>query len=115
MKPHGVQIDSEEISEFVKAVLNGIHEGVPEGNLVSTPVKFQLGIKSKKGAGGSLKLFVAGIGAEGSKEEIARIEFEVDDMLTVFTNKFDKWSLSPSGKSFLEYLAKELQKPPADS
>lgn len=105
-----MQIDSEEISEFVKAVLTGIDAGLTEEYSIATPVKFQFGLKSKKDRGGKISLSIAGIGASRSNEDVARIEFEVDSVISVIISKIEEWRNTQTGKEFLELLAKEMQK-----
>ena len=106
-----MQIDSRELSEFVKAVLAGINGGMSDDNMVAGTVKFQIGLKSVTDKKGDITLKEVGIGGglggNRSNEEIARIEFEVDDMLTVGSRKFDEWGKTALGKAFFEYIAKQ--------
>lgn len=81
-----MKIDSDDLSEYIQAVLQGInkgiseeitHKGESETFSLSSPVKFSLGISSSLEAGGSVKIFVAGLHGEKQRKEDARIEFEV--------------------------------------
>ncbi|MBI2183523.1 MAG: hypothetical protein HYU39_01040 [Thaumarchaeota archaeon] len=74
-------IDSEEITEYVSAILDGIFgamtEGYGKGFFLASSIKIQLGIQNVGERDGTLKLMVAGVGGKRSKQENARIEFEV--------------------------------------
>ena len=109
-----MQIDSDEISEFVRAVLTGIDKGIPEDSAVSTSVKFQIGLKSQADKQGNVRLMIVGIGggagASRSSEEVARIEFEVDDVISVVMKKFDEWGKTTLGKQFVDYLRSQPAK-----
>ncbi len=109
-----MQIDSNEISEFVRAVLTGIDKGIPEDSAVSTSVKFQIVLKSQTDKQGNVRLTLAGIGggagASRSNEEVARIEFEVDDIISFGIKKLDEWGKTTVGKQFIDYLRSQLAK-----
>lgn len=102
-----MDIDSEEISDFVKAVLRGIQEGVGVDQAVATSVKFQIDIASKKDNFGALRLSIVGIGAKRTNQQAAHIEFEVDDRITVIGKKFDEWMKSPSSRALIESYLKQ--------
>src|SRR5260370_36849424 len=84
-----MKINSEELAEYVRAVLEGICKGVSEDIIdsnsdaetfsLSGPVKFQVGITNSKDAKGEVKIFVVGLGGGKSTEQHARIEFEVSN------------------------------------
>lgn len=84
-----MKINSEELAEYVRAVLEGVCKGVSENILDSSnepetfsltgPVKFQVGITNSIDAKGELKIFVVGLGGAKSTEQHARIEFEVSN------------------------------------
>ena len=109
-----MQIDSDEITEFVRAVLTGIDKGIPEDSAVSTSVKFQIVLKSRVDKQGNVRLTLAGIGggagASRSNEEVARIEFEVDDIISFGIKKLDEWGKTTVGKQFIDYLRSQLAK-----
>ena len=109
-----MQIDSNEISEFVRAVLTGIDKGIPEDSAVSTSVKFQIVLKSQTDKQGNVRLTLAGIGggagASRSNEEVARIEFEVDDIISFGIKKLDEWGKTTVGKQFIDYLRSQPAK-----
>ncbi len=72
-----MKIESEEISDYIKEMIDAIKKGIPKGYGISSPVKFQIGVNNTRESNGFLKLSIAGIGGKRSKEENARIEFEV--------------------------------------
>jgi len=95
-----MKINSDELAEYVRAVLEGICKGVSaeiiannevETFSLSGPVKFQVGITNSLEAKGEVKIFVVGLHGGKSNEQHARIEFEVSNQL---------------GRSFLEGLDK---------
>lgn len=98
-----MKINSDELAEYVRAVLQGISKGVsddiigkddePETFSLSGPVKFQVGITNSVEVGGEVKIYVVGLHAQKSNEQQARIEFEVSNQ---------------QGKDFLETLDKAV-------
>jgi len=102
-----LEIDSDEVSVFVKSVISGVLNGIPEGLGISKAVKVQMGITSKKAKGGKLKLSVVGIGASKSNEEVIRVDFEVDDVITVSKEKLEAWLSSDIGKGVLKSYLQE--------
>lgn len=109
-----MQIDSKQLSQFIKAVLSGISEGLTDDYSVATSVKFKIGLKSETDKQGNVRLTIvgigAGLGAKRSSQEVASIEFEVDDMVTVFSNKFESWSKTEMGRAFIQHFAEEAAK-----
>jgi hypothetical protein len=94
-----MNINSDELGEYVRAVLRGIDTGISEEIVVgddsekfslSGPVKFQLGITNSVEKGGEVKIFVAGLHGGKSSEQNARIEFEVSDSSAAFFRDMDK-------------------------
>lgn len=108
-----MEIDSEELTEFVKAVISGIEGGTSrtlyEGYALSAPIRFQIGLSGKKVRGGRLRLSVANMGASKTDEEVARISFEVDIALTTFSKKFDELMKSETGRMVIQNLLKGTQ------
>ncbi len=95
----GMKINSDELADYVRAVLEGICKGVSQDVVVndetdtfslSSPVKFQVGITSSLEARGEVKIFVAGLHGGKSSEQQARIEFEVSNQSTNFLEAVDK-------------------------
>src|SRR5438034_6134529 len=74
-----MEVDSEEISEYIKSVLEAVKRGVPtdSGYFVSGTVKIRLGVRNESAKGGALKGMVVSVGGKRAKEENASIEFEV--------------------------------------
>ena len=84
-----MQINTEELSEYVQSVLKTLEDGIKNPFMLNGPVKFQIGVRNISEKDGSLRLSIAGIGANRSKEENAKIEFEV---IGVFDKAFrEKW------------------------
>lgn len=73
MKPN-----EKEIAEFVKAVLQGIKDGISGQNVILTePIKFNLAVTKIKEVGGGVKIHVVDAGGKYKAEEMTKIEFEV--------------------------------------
>ena len=94
-----MKINSEELAEYVRAVLEGICKGVSQDIIVnneeesfslSSPVKFQVGITNSLEVGGEVRIFVAGLHGAKSNEQHARIEFEVSNQATNILEAVDK-------------------------
>src|SRR6266851_9245458 len=94
-----MKINSDELAEYVRAVLEGICKGVSQDIIVnnepdtfslSSPVRFQVGITNSLEAKGEVKIFVAGLNGGKSNEQHARIEFEVSNEATNILEGVDK-------------------------
>ena len=72
-----MNIDSEEISDYIKALVEGVTEGVPVGYFLSSPIKIDIAINNKGESDGSIKLMIAGVGGKRSSEQNARVQIEV--------------------------------------
>jgi hypothetical protein len=94
-----LRINSDELAEYIHAVLQGIGKGISEEILVhkdtdtfflSGPVKFRVGITNSASVGGEAKIFVVGLHGEKSNEQHAQIEFEVTDKTATLLTGIDK-------------------------
>ena len=94
-----MKINSDELAEYVRAVLQGIGKGISEEIIVSGesdtfslsgPVKFRVGISNSKEVGGEAKIFVVGFHGGKSDEQHAQIEFEVSDSSSILLSGVDK-------------------------
>lgn len=128
-----MKINSDELAEYVRAVLEGITKGVsedifdtnnePETFSLSGPVKFQVGITNSLEATGEVKIFVVGLRGGKSNEQHARIEFEVsnkiggnlletvDKAVSIYAKlpEKDQNSLKSLGKDILQALSAPAQ------
>ncbi len=75
-----MNVDSEEVSDYIKGVVEGVKKGIPSGHALSSPIRFRLGLRNVGGREGFLKIMIAGIGGSRSRQENAEIEFEVADV-----------------------------------
>ena len=85
-----LNIDSDEVAEYIKAVLKGVNDGlgaesISQGYFLGGTVKIRIGIRNVGEREGGLKLQVVGVGGKRSKEEDAVIEFEV---VNLFSKKY---------------------------
>ena len=94
-----MKINSDELAEYVRAVLEGISKGVAQDIFVDGesekfsvrgPVKFQVGITNSLEVGGEAKIFVVGFHGGKSKEQQHRVEFEVSTEGAAFLEGIDK-------------------------
>lgn len=73
-----MKIDSEELTNYVASVLEGIHaskNSVLKDYSVSQGVSFDLKVVHKKGAGGGLKILIANAEGKYEQEVVSRITF----------------------------------------
>lgn len=76
-----MSIDEKEISEFIKAAIQGIRNGISGQNvMLIEPIKFNLAVTKIKEGGGGVKIHVVDAGGKYKTEEITRMEFEVHPM-----------------------------------
>ena len=94
-----MKINSDELAEYVRAVLEGICKGVSQDIIANEesdtfslrgPVKFQVAITNSLEAKGEVKIFVAGLHGGKASEQHARIEFEVSNEATNLLDAVDK-------------------------
>ena len=78
-----VEVDSKEISQYMKSVLKGIEGGLSAGYFVSSGVSFDIGLKNISTKNGGVRITVVGIGGETKKESDARVSFEVMNPLAL--------------------------------
>jgi hypothetical protein len=117
-----MKINSDELADYVKAVLYGINKGIAEpitvneeeeNFVLTSPVKFQLGITNSNEVGGEVKIYVAGLHGGKASEEDGRIEFEVSTQGTAMLELIEKgvgiWQkFTPEEKESLKKVFKEL-------
>jgi hypothetical protein len=73
-----MKLDEKEISEFIKASLQGIRNGISSDNFALTEsIKFNLAVITIKEGGGGFKIHVVDAGGKYRAEEITKIEFQV--------------------------------------
>ena len=72
-----MKVNNEELSRYVKSVVDGIKESIPEGFALNDTIRFQIGLSNVSDKQGNLTLVVAGIGGSKRHEENARVEFEL--------------------------------------
>lgn len=73
-----MQIDSQELTEYIKGVITAIESATQNNNhYLSGNVEFDLAVVTTKKGEGSLKLFVVNAGGEIEKEAISRVKFQI--------------------------------------
>lgn len=96
-----MKIDSEELTNYVASVLEGIHSSknpVLKDYSVSQGVSFDLKVVHKKEAGGGLKILIANAEGKYEQEVVSRITFTMqnketmNDGLNAFVNALKKFS-----------------------
>src|SRR5713101_4246546 len=94
-----MKINSDELAEYVRAVLEGICKGVSQDIIVNDePDTFSLSSPSEVSSWnykltrskGEVKIFVAGLHGGKSNEQHARIEFEVSNKATNILEAMEK-------------------------
>ena len=73
-----MDIESRELSEYIKSSITDIKNGVPgTGFKISKPIEFNLAVTNTKEGGGGLKIYVANAEGKLKSEELSHIKFEV--------------------------------------
>ena len=94
-----MKIDSDELSDYIRAVLQGIGRGIsddivigdePDTFSLSGPVKFRVGIVNSSEVKGEAKIFIAGFHGGKANEQNAQIEFEVSDKGTTLLTTLER-------------------------
>jgi len=74
-----MEIENKELSEYIKAFLEGIEKGLIEGYFISPshPIEFELAVMNKQEAGGRLRILVADAKGKISGEHISKVKFKI--------------------------------------
>ena len=74
-----MEIENKEISEYVKAILDGIDKGISKDYHISpkTPIEFELAVINKNEASGGLRILVANAKGKVSGEHVSKVKFKV--------------------------------------
>lgn len=99
-----MQIYTGALSDYIRGVLQGIDQGISDGFVLSSPVKFQIGLRNFVEKDEFIRIEIAGIGGKRSNEEHARIEFEVVSPLSPAVK--EAWE--QIGKSLLDNIKKQF-------
>lgn len=76
-------IDSDELTEFIKAVQNGIEKSQKNGNFeLITPIDFELSVIIKKEGKGGVNIAIVGAGGKYEKESASIIKFSMGNPLS---------------------------------
>ena len=73
----GLNVNSEELSTYIKSVLNGISQGITSGYTLNNSIKFQVEISNEVKIDGGVKVIIAHVGAGETSNKNAKIEFEI--------------------------------------
>ncbi len=107
-----LEIDSVELSEYIRAVLQGINTGVSQDFHLFGNIKFSIGLRNVIDKEGRLKITVAGIGMGKTKEENSTIEFEISDTgdwLLRLAERHNQVFTEPDRKKFMELVKLALE------
>ena len=72
-----MEIDSVELSNYVKSTIEGIENGLKEGYKLKGEIEFELAVVNTKEGEGGLKIKVVNLGGSLSKENVSKIKFKV--------------------------------------
>lgn len=70
-----MEINTEELTEYVKNVCEGISKSETDDMKLKTWIDFELSVVTEKKAEGKVKIFVADVGGKYEKESISKIKF----------------------------------------
>jgi len=71
------KIDAEELSQYIRAVIDGISKGIPDTHIVRGGISFELAIINTKEGKAGLRIYVAEAGGKYREGTISRIRFEI--------------------------------------
>jgi len=72
-----LKVKSEEVSEYMRAMLQGISDGTTSGYMLTSGVKFHIGITNEVTVEGGARIVVAHIGGDKTKATDSFVEFEI--------------------------------------
>lgn len=72
-----MEFEVEELSKYVRSVVEGISKGIPEGYILTGPISFRLAVVKEKKAEGGFRILVAEAGGKYTSETVSTIEFKV--------------------------------------
>lgn len=72
-----MEINSDELSQYVKSTIEGMEKGLKEGYKLKGEIEFELGVINTKQGKGGLKIKVVNLGGGLSKENVSKIKFKV--------------------------------------
>ena len=73
-----MQIESKELSDFIRSTIESIENGLKEGYTLSSDIEFELAVVNTKKGKGGLKLFVVNASADIGKESVSKIKFKIE-------------------------------------
>ena len=74
------EIDSQELSEYLKAIVKGVEEGLKDSSYhidAEDTITVELAVINSKRAEGGLKIYVANAGGHFNKEQISKIKIPI--------------------------------------
>ena len=72
-----MEINTDELTEYLKNVCEGILKSESKEMKLQTKIDFELSVITDKVAEGKLKIFIANIGGKYEKESISKIKFSM--------------------------------------
>lgn len=72
-----MEFEAEELSKYVRSVVEGVSKGVPEGYVLTGPISFKLAVVKERKAEGGFRILVAEAGGKYTSETVSTIEFKV--------------------------------------
>ncbi len=70
-------INQQELTNYVKAVIEGVQNGIPEDYEIKSTIDFELAVINTKEAKGGINILVADGKGKYEKESISKIKFSV--------------------------------------
>jgi hypothetical protein len=70
-------LDTKDLSEYVKSVVEGVTSGTPNGFELKGNIRFDVSVVKVKEAGGNLRIMVVDLGGKVAQQNVSRICFEV--------------------------------------
>ncbi|MBO3842210.1 MAG: hypothetical protein FGF48_07325 [Candidatus Brockarchaeota archaeon] len=72
-----MEFEVEELSKYVRSVVEGVSKGIPEDYVLSGGILFKIAVVKERKAEGGFRILVAEAGGNYASESIHTIEFKV--------------------------------------
>ena len=69
--------ENKELSELVRATIEGVEKGLKEGYGLRGDIEFDVAVVNMENVGGGVKLYVVRLGKEQGKENVTKIKFKI--------------------------------------
>jgi hypothetical protein len=69
--------ENKELSELVRATIEGVEKGLKEGYTLTGDIEFEVAVVNMENVEGGIKLYVVKLGGKHGEENVTKIKFKV--------------------------------------